>query len=126
MPRQQPGMLRQYWLLGERPIKNVAHLLEAKGVRVYSLMERNVEVDAFSLWRNDTPFIFINTRKSAEHSRFDAAHDLGHLVLHRHGGPRGQNAEREAQAFAAAFLMPKSSVLAVAPHGSQRLITLSV
>lgn len=46
------------------------------------------EIDAFSLWRDDRPYIFLNTSKSAERSRFDAAHELGHLVLHRQGTPR--------------------------------------
>ena len=64
------------------------------------------------MWHEDRPFIFLNTNKSAEHSRFDAAHELGHLVLHRHGVPQGQNAEREANAFASALLMPRASVLA--------------
>jgi len=75
--------LRQHWGLGERPIKNMVHLLESKGVRVFSMAEDTTEVDAFSLWRETTPFVFLNTMKSAERSRFDAAHELGHLVLHR-------------------------------------------
>jgi len=27
---------------------------------------------------------FLNTYKTSEHSRYDAAHELGHLTLHRH------------------------------------------
>lgn len=108
--------LRHYWGLGERPIRNMVHLLEAKGIRVFSLAERALEVDAFSLWRNDEPFVFLNTMKSAEHARFDAAHELAHLVLHKHGGPHGQKTERQAHAFASAFLMPRASILAVAPR----------
>ncbi|MGP0592344.1 helix-turn-helix domain-containing protein [Nitrospira sp. T9] len=107
--------IRQHWGLGELFIKNTVHLLESKGVRVFSLSIDAVEVDAFSMWRVNTPFVFLNTKKSAEHSRFDAAHELGHLVMHRHGAPQGQNAEREANAFASAFLMPRASVLAHAP-----------
>jgi len=112
--------LRQQWGLGELPIKNMIHLLEAKGVRVFSLSVDATEVDAFSMWRQDTPFVFLNTKKSAEHSRFDAAHELGHLILHRHGSPQGREAEHQANSFASAFLMPKASVLAYAP----RLATL--
>lgn len=108
--------LRQQWGLGELPVKNMIHLLEAKGVRVFSLSVDASEVDAFSMWRQSTPFVFLNTKKSAEHSRFDAAHELGHLVLHRHGSPQGREAEREANAFASALLMPKASVLAYAPR----------
>jgi Zn-dependent peptidase ImmA (M78 family)/DNA-binding XRE family transcriptional regulator len=108
--------LRRHWGLGELPIKNTIHLLESKGVRVFSLSFDAAEVDAFSMWREDTPFMFLNTTKSAEHSRFDAAHELGHLVMHRHGAPQGQDAERQANTFASAFLMPRSSILANAPR----------
>lgn len=115
-PEAAAQTLRQLWGMGELPIKNVLHLLEAKGVRVFSLSIDAAEVDAFSMWRESTPFIFLNTKKSAEHSRFDAAHELGHLVLHRHGSPQGREAEQEANAFASAFLMPRASVLANAPR----------
>ena len=113
-PETAAESVRALWGLGERPIKNVIHLLEAQGVRVFSLVEECHEVDAFSLWRDATPYVFLNTMKSAERSRFDAAHELGHLVLHRHGAPEGRVAEQEADAFAAAFLMPRGSVLASA------------
>ena len=111
-PEAVAMMLRQHWGIGELPVRNVIHLLEAKGVKVFSLAENVVEVDAYSLWKDDTPFIFLNTRKSAERSKFDAAHELGHLILHKHGAPVGQEAEREADQFASAFLIPRSSVLA--------------
>lgn len=104
--------LRQYWGLGEMPVKNMIHLLELKGIRVFSLAENCVEVDAYSVWRGARPFIFLNTGKSGEHRRFDAAHELAHLVLHRHAAPNGLEAEKEAHAFAGAFLMPTASVKA--------------
>jgi len=94
-------------------------LLESKGVRVFSLSENTKAVDAFSCWRNDTPYIFLNTFKSAERSRFDAAHELGHLVLHKHGGPRPTRAaEQEANSFASSFLMPSADVNARIPYVS--------
>jgi Zn-dependent peptidase ImmA (M78 family) len=53
---------------------------------------------------------------SAERSRFDAAHELGHLILQgEEQNPHGPEAEREANRFAAAFLMPRDSVLARLP-----------
>lgn len=108
--------LRQYWSIGERPIGNMVKLLETKGVRVFSLAENTKNVDAFSCWRNDEPYVFLNTFKSTERSRFDAAHELGHLVLHKHGGAKqGRSAEHEAHLFAASFLMPKDDVLATIP-----------
>lgn len=112
-PEMAAMSLRQYWGIGERPIKNMIHLLEAKGVRVFSLAENCVEIDAYSVWRGHRPCIFLNTGKSAQRGRFDAAHELGHLVLHRHAAPNGQDAEKEAHRFAASFLMPEASMKAV-------------
>jgi len=91
------------------------HLLESKGVRLFSLSVKAKEVDAFSMWQGNVPYIFLNTQKSAEHSRFDAAHELGHLILHKHAAPQGRQAEKEADAFASAFLMPRASILANIP-----------
>jgi Zn-dependent peptidase ImmA (M78 family)/DNA-binding XRE family transcriptional regulator len=107
--------LRRIWGLGELPVKNMVHLLEARGVRVFSLSLDTAHVDAYSMWHSSTPYVFLNTMKSCERSRFDAAHELGHLVLHRHAGPKMRSAEREANEFASAFLMPEGSVLANAP-----------
>lgn len=115
-PEMAAEATRRYWGLGELPVKNMIHLLESKGIRVFSLSIDAVEVDAFSMWKGSTPFVFLNTMKSSEHSRFDAAHELGHLIMHRHGEPNGQDAEKEANAFASAFLMPRASVLAQAPR----------
>ena len=108
--------LRQHWGVGVKPISSMVHLLEAQGVRFLSLSENTASVDAFSFWQNGTPYIFLNNFKSAEHSVFDTAHELGHLVLHVHGGARGsREAEREANMFASAFLMPKDDVCSRIP-----------
>jgi len=114
-PEVAADTVRAHWKLGERPIGNVVHLLELHGVRVFSLVEECVEVDAFSFWRDDVPFVFINTMKSPERSRYDAAHELGHLVLHR-SADRGREAELDANRFASAFLMPRGAILASAPR----------
>lgn len=114
-PAAAASALRRIWGLGELPVKNMVHLLEAKGVRVFSLSLDTAHVDAYSMWHSSTPFVFLNTMKSCERSRFDAAHELGHLVMHRHAGPKAKAAEREANEFASAFLMPEGSVLANAP-----------
>lgn len=115
-PEVAARSLRQEWGIGERPIANMVHLLESKGVRVFSLSQNTKTVDAFSLWRTDRPFVFLNMMKTPEHSRFDAAHELGHLVLHKHGGPKGRKAEEQANAFASSFLMPSADVTATLPR----------
>lgn len=109
-------ILRNEWGQGNQPIANMIHLLESKGVRVFSLALDMTEVDAFCTWRNETPFVFLNMKKSNARSRFDAAHELAHLVLHRHGNYSGRETEREADQFASAFLMPRDGVIPTKPR----------
>lgn len=134
-PADAASLVRAHWDIGDRPVGDMIALLEANGVRVFSLAEDSPELDAYSFWQDGTPFVFLNTRKSSERSRFDAAHELGHLVLHRHGmfmagnqlnrfdedyqpteskRPNGSRREFESEAddFASAFLMPEASVKA--------------
>lgn len=115
-PEAAARSLRQKWGIGERPISNMIRLLEAKGVRAFSLSENTRAVDAFSMWRKETPYVFLNTMKTAERSRFNSAHELGHLVLHNHGGPQGRSAEDQANQFASAFLLPEGQIRAILPR----------
>ena len=104
--------VRAQWALGEVPIRNITHLLEKHGGRIFALSVDTQNVDAFSFWHRETPLIFLNTGTSAERSRMDVAHELGHLVLHGKGGSqRSRSAEQEAQQFGSTFLMPRGSVL---------------
>ena len=113
--------LRGQWGLGERPIPNMVHLLELHGVRVFALAEDTTMIDAYSFWRGDVPYVFLNTMKSTERSRMDAAHELGHLILHGKCGKTTREAEKEAQEFGASLLMPRGSVLShVRPGASLR------
>ncbi|TKB53095.1 ImmA/IrrE family metallo-endopeptidase [Ferrimonas aestuarii] len=120
-PELAASMLRSELALGEKSISNMVHILESLGVRVYSLDENTQAVDAFSFWKNDIPFVFLNTKKSGERSRFDAAHELAHLILHKNDEVQGRDKEREADAFAAHFLMPKNTVLS----RTNRFLTVS-
>lgn len=110
-PESAARLLRQHWGLGDRPIGNVLKLLESKGVRVLSLSENTRNVDAYSFWRGDRPYIFLNQEKTAERSIFDSVHELAHLVLHHHAGARNdKGAEFQADQFASAFLMPEHDI----------------
>jgi Zn-dependent peptidase ImmA (M78 family)/DNA-binding XRE family transcriptional regulator len=121
-PESAAEIVRARWGLGERPVPNMLHLLEAHGVRIYSLTEQDEDLDAYSLYWQKRPVIFLSTGKTGERGRFDAAHELGHLVLHgEHQVPSSRpQAEVEANRFAAAFLMPRASVLA---HGLRHATT---
>jgi Zn-dependent peptidase ImmA (M78 family)/transcriptional regulator with XRE-family HTH domain len=113
-PETAAEIVRARWGLGERPVRNMLHLLESHGTRIYSLTELNEVLDAYSLYWDGKPFVFLSTGKTGERGRFDAAHELGHLVLHGEHQVAGErpSAEAEANRFAAAFLMPRASVLA--------------
>jgi Zn-dependent peptidase ImmA (M78 family)/DNA-binding XRE family transcriptional regulator len=111
--------LRSVWGRGEEPLPNLIQLSEAHGVRVISLPTDADTVDAFSLWLDEIPYVFLSTGKTAERSRFDLAHELGHLTMHSRIPPEGtadgsvgRQLEKEADIFASAFLMPRRGLLA--------------
>ncbi len=110
LPSERPELaaegVRAAWRLGHDTIPNLIHLIESHGVRVLALPSASPDTDGVSMWHDGIPFMFLNTSKSGERSRFDAAHELGHLILHQHGSPIGRDAETEANQFASAFLMP--------------------
>jgi Zn-dependent peptidase ImmA (M78 family)/DNA-binding XRE family transcriptional regulator len=109
--------MRRYWGLGEKSIGNMLGLLETQGIRIFSLSENTASVNAFSFWRDGKAYIFLNNFKTAESSIFDTAHELGHLVMHKHGDPKGiRSSEREADSFASEFLMPENDVRARMPR----------
>lgn len=110
-PEQAAQTLRENWHLGDEAIPDAICLAEQKGIRVFSLPPDCQEADAFSLWGGDQPFIFIDRRKSAERQRMDIAHEIGHLVLHRNSKSKKKERETEANRFASAFLMPRSSII---------------
>lgn len=121
-PEDAAIALRAAWGLGYRPLPNVVHLMEAHGVRVYSLVHDGASFDAFSVWHGEVPFVFLNTTTTPERQRMDGCHEIGHLVLHAHTGGGDTKPENdEAAAFAGAFLMPAASFVASAPQ----TITLS-
>lgn len=106
--------VRARWGLDHlQSVPNFVHLLEAHGASVFSLPPEYRDVDAFSFWWREKPFVLLSTQKTAERSRFDAAHELGHLVLHRNEDYNRdwRTAEREANQFASAFLMPRAGIL---------------
>jgi Zn-dependent peptidase ImmA (M78 family) len=58
--------------------------------------------------------------------RFSAAHELGHLILHKHPAPGNAKHEREADRFAAELLMPAADIQPILPrrHDLAQLVEL--
>lgn len=113
--------VRKNWGLGVGPISNVTALMENNGIVISRAYIGDVKLDAFSHWRGSRPIMFLSSDKaSAVRSRFDAAHELGHLILHTHinlseiKDVRHRNKvltaiEKEANTFASAFLLPEET-----------------
>lgn len=109
--------VREHFGLGLGPISNVVRLLESRGVIVSRVAIKGEKIEAFSFWRGQRAFVFLASDKdSAARSRLDAAHELGHLCLHRWVGAEEienpktlKEIEREADRFAGAFLLPRKS-----------------
>lgn len=119
-PRAKGAAVLARELLGikeKEPIRDICGLLESAGVKVYPIQ---VQTDAFfglSIGVADGgPAIVVNTwdKISVERWIFSAAHELGHLLLHLGAYDVDQDVEnseeeREADSFAAQFLMPDAA-----------------
>ncbi len=123
---QSATALRRHWKLGDGVIPNVIRLVENNGCIVIRQIIDCETIDAFSQWTiNGRPFIIIDCRKvSSTHRRFDVAHELGHLVLHRSLDKRFVEAnadthrliEEQAFRFAGAFLLPEITFRHTVPY----------
>jgi Zn-dependent peptidase ImmA (M78 family) len=114
------GDLRRFWGMSDGPIGNMTWLLESKGIIVTTSFLDAIKLDAASDWsESDTPPIVLLNRDagSTARSRFDIAHELGHILLHRSVDRKLMQEETEyykiiekqAHTFAASFLFPSTA-----------------
>jgi Zn-dependent peptidase ImmA (M78 family)/transcriptional regulator with XRE-family HTH domain len=111
---------RNAWKLGLGPISDVVLALENAGAICVREELGFTKMDGSSMWfdTDRRPYVFLAADKAnGVRSRFDAAHELGHLVLHRavnglEFSKRYPEIERQAHLFAGAFLMPAESFAA--------------
>ncbi|TAM67791.1 MAG: ImmA/IrrE family metallo-endopeptidase [Microbacteriaceae bacterium] len=116
--------LRQHWGLGAKPIRHLVAEIERHGVLVvlFTLREdgddQKRHIDAFSTSATPRPMIILTPDKADDvmRHRFSAAHELGHIVLHRWHQTRDAHMEREADAFAAEFLTPREELARELPR----------
>lgn len=77
---------RVLWGLGNEPIENLIALAESNGIVVIKDelgADASEQMDGVSAWYNDVPFVFIVKENNAVRSRFDLAHEIGHLIMHK-------------------------------------------
>ncbi len=107
---------RRHWGLHAGPVPNVIRLLEKNGVVVSRIYLDTDTLDAFS--ENDSagrPFVVLGAEKGVcVRSRFNAAHELAHIVLHKNVEQRcllsaqdHKLMEQQAHHFAGAFHLPE-------------------
>ncbi|WP_075185338.1 helix-turn-helix domain-containing protein [Teredinibacter haidensis] len=102
--------------LGLGPISNVIKFSESIGCVVLNLSEADDRIDAFSIF-NDRPIVVRNiTKQSPGRLRFDIAHEIGHLIMHQGVETGCRKTESQANDFASAFLMPRTSFSAEFPR----------
>jgi Zn-dependent peptidase ImmA (M78 family) len=103
--------VRALWGIAPGPVPDVVELLEAHGITVIRLPLGSSDVDAFSLPFADHPVVVLSTDKDDRaRSRFDGAHELGHLVVHGEQIWGVKEVETQAHRFAAEFLMPAAQI----------------
>jgi Zn-dependent peptidase ImmA (M78 family)/DNA-binding XRE family transcriptional regulator len=102
---------------GYAPDEPAAALLrraENHGVIAASVPLRTTAHEAFSTWAGDAPdlrpLIVLFACDAPDRLRFNIAHELGHLVLHKAFHDRPHVIEQEADDFASAFLLPEMAM----------------
>ncbi len=132
-PEQAAYALRDAWGLGRGPIENLISIVEEHGILVTSFSTSTNDVDAFSKFMGDTNtptyiIAYSNNKTSAARIHFDIAHELGHICLHEWSEDiediskeEFKSKEREANDFAAAFLLPEETFKKDAERGPQTI-----
>lgn len=120
-PEEAAATLRREWHLGTRPIENIVSLVESNEIIVTKFSVDTNDIDAFSqLVRIGDEDIYLigysENKTAASRIHFDIAHELGHICLHgwsedieKIDRDEFKKREKEANEFAAAFLLPGES-----------------
>lgn len=120
-PSEAAYALREYWNLGDKPIDDIMRVAEENGIIVTTFPTDTDDIDAFSQYiempEGDVYLIALSKNKdSAVRINFDIAHELGHIFLHEWSEDEDlisreefKSKEKEANEFAAAFLLPEKA-----------------
>ena len=126
--------LRTAWGLGNGPIDNIVSIVEQNGILVTTFSTSTDDVDAFSesvMSNHAATFLiaYSNNKTSAARIHFDIAHELGHIYLHEWSDDieditkeEFKERERQANEFAAEFLLPQDSFGMDASRGPATLV----
>lgn len=107
--------VRSAWSLGVDPLPGVVETLEDHGAVVLAWPEAH-GFDGLSGWGNEkAAVVVVNSAVSPDRVRFNAAHELGHLVMDCTGAEEDE--EHLAHRFASSFLVPREAAFReLGPH----------
>lgn len=105
---------RDLWRIGRTAVPDLALAIEGAGVILIREETGVAQIEGLSTWSEvlRRPLVLLSADKdNGYRSRFDLAHELGHLILHRHiprpaERERHKQLEKQAHRFAGAFLLP--------------------
>lgn len=113
-PCEVARQIRRQCRLGVAPVRDICTVLESNGVFVYFWDCPYGEFDGVSLVTdNGYRLIIVNKNHSNDRMRWTLAHELGHCLMHEDTSVfvnENRNKEKEANEFAAEFLLPESEV----------------
>lgn len=101
-------MVRAQWGMPRGPVGNLTSWVESAGALIIEDDLQTHRIDGLSQWRDGHPFLMLNAALQSPRRRLTLSHELGHLVLHSRFVP--EDSERQANAFAHEFLMPKDMI----------------
>lgn len=108
-PEEIAAIVRNLWKMPSGPVHNLVRQLEAASCIIFQFDFGTDKIDDAVQWIYPTPpIILVNNRAPWDRLRFTLARSLGHLVMHQ--GEYYPEMEDEANAFAAAFLMPSKDI----------------
>lgn len=109
-PEEIAQAVRRAWLVPIGPVQSMMALLEAAGILIVRRDMGTHRISAISIRIPDGhTLIMLNLGLPPDRERFTLAHELGHLVMHDLPEPE-EDAENEADRFAAEFLMPAAEI----------------
>ena len=110
-PTEAARLTRESWQVPPGPVENMILLVERHGVVVARPRSGDTKIDAYSVRFPGRPVIVLSSAKGKrDRSRFDVAHELGHLVMHDPAHAATPWVEKQAHQFAAEFLMPEMDI----------------
>jgi Zn-dependent peptidase ImmA (M78 family)/DNA-binding XRE family transcriptional regulator len=111
-PSKIAGLVRKRWNMEDGMVEDLTAIVEKQGIIISSFDFGTERVDSRSMFTDDKyPIIFVNKNLLGDRLRYTLAYELGQLVMHTFSplSPE-RDVSREANEFAASFLMPEEAI----------------